>query len=166
MTCKHPTCGAECRRPAKVKERKLITPKKIYRLKQTPLKKRRHTKAKPRKGATLSELTLRAQAVFNEWIRRRDEFEACISSGQRPGQAGHFYPAGSFSGVRFDEVNVNGQSVEDNINKSGNEQAYRIGLVARYGTEAVAALDARARETKLKKWTREELIAIIVKYKS
>ena len=113
----------------------------------------------------MSELLAYAQIVFNKWVRVRDEDKPCISSGGRVEQAGHYKPAGSFSGVRFDEINVNGQTVEDNCHKGGNENQYREGLVARYGEAAVIELEERAYKTKFKKWTREELEAIIEKYK-
>lgn len=103
--------------------------------------------------------------VFNKWIRERDADKCCISSGGKVEQAGHYYPAGSYSGVRFDEVNVNGQSIEDNCFKSGNEKDYRVGLIERYGQAEVDALDERAKTTRLKRWTREELEAIINNYK-
>lgn len=103
--------------------------------------------------------------VFNKWIRERDKNKPCISSGSKPEQAGHFYPAGSYSGVRFDEVNVNGQSKEDNCYKAGNEEAYRVGLIGRYGIETVKELEEKAKATRLYKWSREELEEIITKYK-
>lgn len=153
-TCKHPTCADSCRRvkPAK----------KIYQLKRSPIKK----KKKSTKGIfKLTELIAFTQVVFNKWIRERDKEKGCISSKGPSQQAGHYYAAGSYSGVRFDEINVNGQSVEDNCHKAGNPKDYRKGLIERYGIEAVLELDERAKATKLKKWTREELEAIIEKYR-
>ena len=110
-TCNHPTCHGACRRPKKQK--------KIYQLKRSPIK------AKPKKGGVLShaELLQLAQFTFNKWIRNRDKNKPCISGGdndlphpdmQVKYEAGHYYPAGVFSGVRFDEINVNGQSKGDN----------------------------------------------------
>lgn len=148
--CKHPTCGAFCRRPV-IKKAKIV--KKIK------------TKSKDFTGFTLPQLLQFAQIVFNKYIRERDKGKPCISSGGFADQAGHYYPAGSYSGVRFDEVNVNLQSKEDNCFKSGNESGYRVGLLDRYGERELISLDERAKETRLKRWTRSELVEIINKYK-
>jgi len=140
-------------------------------LKRTPIKKRQppqvNRSIKADKVFSLPELLIFTQAIFNKWIRERDKYKPCISSGLvvETIQAGHYKPAGSYSGVRFDEMNVNGQSVEENCFKSGNEKVYREGLIDRYGLEAVLQLEARANETKFYKWSRNELQDIINKYK-
>lgn len=164
-TCKHPTCHDTCRRPVK--------PKKIYQLKRTPIK----TKLPAGKDVSLplKELLQMAQMIFNKWIRKRDQNKPCISAGSEfeSGtnsahvviQAGHYYSAGVFSGVRFDEMNVNGQSKTDNCMKEGAQEAYREGLIKRYGLAAVEKLDERAQQTKRYKWSREELQGIIKRYK-
>lgn len=160
--CKHPSCVGPCSKPNKGK--------KAYKLNRTPIKKKRpqvNRSLNTDKVFSLPELLLFAQAIFNKWIRERDKYKACISSGLvvETIQAGHYKPAGSYSGVRFDEINVNGQSVEENCYKGGNEKVYREGLIDRYGLEAVLQLEARANETKFYKWSRSELQAIINKYK-
>lgn len=159
--CKHPTCGETCRRPK--------PQKKIYQLKRTPIRKQL-----PKDGRHLpyNELLKLAEMVFNKWIHKRDSNESCISTGLKKDdkgrplqmQAGHYYPAGKYSGVRFDEVNVNAQCKWDNCVKEGAVEDYRAGLIERYGLEAVQQLDARAETTKLYKWGREELGEIILKY--
>lgn len=155
--CKHPTCENFCRRPKKEK--------KHYQLKRTPLKKRSIKISTNNNLLPLSELLKLAQLVFNKYIRNRDNGCSCISSGNKVEQAGHYYAAGSFSGVRFDEINVNGQSVEDNCFKSGNASGYREGLIKKYGLQVVQELDQLAKDSKFKKWSREELEHIIKKYK-
>ncbi|WP_196248838.1 recombination protein NinG [Burkholderia multivorans] len=98
-------------------------------------------KAKTR-GTHLREL----QTVFNRWIRARDADLPCISCG-RPaswkGQwdAGHYRSVGSNPAVRFDPLNVNKQCGPCNVHLSGNLIAYRAGLVAKIGLEAVERLE-------------------------
>lgn len=160
--CKHPTCGALCRREKKVK--------KVYFLKCSQIKNKKKVVKRTvnRKAGVLpySELLKLAQMVFNKWIRARDEGRACITGIGLSEQAGHYFPAGSFSGVRFNELNVNGQSVESNCFNGGDFEAYGTGLVARYGLAAVMQLRENAYKTKLYKWSREELQCVIEKYKS
>ncbi|UAY56237.1 recombination protein NinG [Arachidicoccus terrestris] len=151
--CKHPTCGEFCRRPKKEK--------KVYQLKRSPIKKKK-PKSKPE---DLPEMLDLAQIIFNKWIRNRDKDKPCISGGGITEDAGHYFPQGKYSGVRFDEMNVNGQSRYDNRFKEGNLPGYLAGLIERYGRDAVEDLEARAKATKFYKWSRDELQAIINKYK-
>jgi hypothetical protein len=159
--CNHPTCfdSEECRRPAK--------PKKMYQLKRTRIRK----KAFPRgdiNALTHEELLKVAQNAVNTYVRERDKRKGCICGCGRPvEQAGHFYPAGSYSGVRFDEVNVNGISKHCNYFKPtpAIDPEYEVGLTLRFGMAAVMDLTRRAERTRFYRWDREELIAIINKYK-
>ena len=87
------------------------------------------------------------EPIFNEFIRKRDKDKPCISCGKKAGAftltAGHYYPAGSYKNLRFDEDNVHGQCWWDcNKNKSGNLIEYRIGLINRIGKARVATLEA------------------------
>jgi hypothetical protein len=117
-----------------------------------------------KKGISNTSLKEKAQKVFNFWIRRRDQGEPCISCGSYNGnQAGHYFPVKGFSIVRYDEINVNLQCAGCNCYQHGNPQQYRIGLVKKYGEDAVKALENRA-ERKPYKWTRDELEQIIKKY--
>jgi hypothetical protein len=155
-TCKHPTCGESCRRPVK--------PKKRYYLKRTAIKKKKPVLKKDLSVLSVTELMQLAKMVFNKWIRHRDGNKPCISSGGEVEEAGHYFPSGTFSGVRFDEVNVNGQSKYDNCFKEGNLPDYRSGLIDRYGLPVLIELEERAANTKFKKWDRSELSDIIKKY--
>jgi hypothetical protein len=123
-------------------------------------------KIKPSKDIPLPKLLQMAQITFNKWIRKRDEGKPCISGGGIAEEAGHCFPAGSFSGVRFDEINVNGQSVEDNRFKGGKREQCLEGIAQRYGMQYAEELVIRARVTKKYSWSREELVKIINKYKS
>ena len=111
-----------------------------------------------------SKLLKKAQIVFNRWIRRRDEGLPCISCGSyETAHASHYFSVGQFSGLRFDEVNVNASCVKCNTWLHGNLAMYRIGLVRKYGEEAVKDLEERAGQ--LHKWDRETLENLINKYK-
>ncbi|AWW32150.1 NinG protein [Echinicola strongylocentroti] len=122
----------------------------------------------------LSWLLEKAQEAFNRYIRKRDNnnprkgFFTCISCGkvrdEKYLQAGHYMPAGSNAPVRFDEMNVHGQCVECNTYLHGNQEAYRRGLVRKYGEEAVEDLELKAKQ--MWKWSRPEIIAIITDYRA
>jgi len=157
--CKHPTCGIVCRREKKVK--------KVYQIKKTSLKaKKQMTVKRPvTSEMPMPELLKLAQMVFNKWIRERDKDKPCISSGKRSDQAGHYLPVGSYSGVRFDETNVNGQSIEDNCFNHGAYNRYHAGMIDRYGYDKVYELEKWGYESRFKKWSRSELEMIINKYK-
>jgi hypothetical protein len=118
------------------------------------------------KKTTLPKLTKKAQEVFNRFIRERDKERGCISCGSDINHAGHYFAAGSHSALRFDEMNVNGQCVGCNCYKHGNLIYYRRGLVNRYGELMVEQMERQAIETRVKKWSREELEFIIKKYKT
>jgi hypothetical protein len=136
--CKHPTCENECRR--------------------------KKTKVKNEHPRLLAQ----AQEAVNAFVRRRDRNKPCICGcGNRVEQAGHYYPAGSYSGVRFDEVNIHGIARICNYFKDTTaiDPEYEVGLIARVGLGAVNDLKARAEATRHYKWSREELKAIINKYK-
>ena len=116
------------------------------------------------KSVPLPKMLHNTQQIFNRWIRKRDEGNSCISCGSiHANQAGHYFPVKGFSIVRYDEINVNLQCAGCNCYQHGNPQQYRIGLVKKYGEDAVKALENRA-ERKPYKWTREQLAEIIKKY--
>ena len=113
----------------------------------------------------LPKLIKKAQDVFNTWVRNRDEGRPCISCGKQGNQAGHYFPVKGFSGLRFDEKNVNLQCAYCNCYQHGNQAMYRIGLVNRIGEAKVKELEQKALDDRVKKWSREELNEIILKYK-
>jgi hypothetical protein len=158
-TCKHPCCGVVCRKPPKTK--------KVYPLKRTPLKKPKLPKGDLDK-LTHNELEKVARNAFNRFIRERDKHLGCICGcGGRVEQAGHYFPAGSYSGVMFDERNVNGISRDCNYYKSSAaiDPEYQVGLVGKFGIATVMDLTRKAEKTRAYRWSREELREIIKKYK-
>ena len=90
---------------------------------------------------SIPKLTARAQEVFNRYIRNRDKDKGCIScpTGQVE-HAGHYRSAGHYGGLRFNEMNVNGQCCHCNTFLHGNLINYRNGLVRRYGEQRVLLL--------------------------
>lgn len=141
-----------------------VAAKAITRQKREDLKERRE-KLKS-KGDHLRE----AQQTFNAYIRERDRLEGhcCISSGRpldwngNAVDAGHYRSVGSAPHLRFNEMNCNAQSKHDNRYLSGNVAEYRLGLIARYGLEAVEALE---RDQSVRRYTIEDLQAIKALYR-
>lgn len=103
----------------------------------------------------------KTQAAVNKYIRERDAGLPCISCGCPDGKgkrnAGHYRPAGVNSALRFDPLNIHGQCERCNTYLSGNLTAYRDGLIAKIGIDAVAALDA---SHEVKSWSIPELEAV------
>ncbi len=119
---------------------------------------------------TRGEWIKEAQAVFNAFVRTRDQLAGhnCISSGKpldwsgNNVDAGHYRSRGSAPHLRFNEDNCHAQSKQDNRYGSGNAVDYRIGLIARIGLAKVEALEA---DNTPRKWTIEELKAIKAEYR-
>lgn len=125
---------------------------------------------------SVSKLLARATFYFNSYVRRRDSpngYGYCISSGKaltvpsRNAQAGHFYSAGKFPELRFNEDNVHLQGKSDNYFNGGNLLEYRKNLIAKIGMKRVEKLDFIAAQSKKQsyKWDRIYLIEIIENYK-
>jgi hypothetical protein len=118
---------------------------------------------------TNSDYLKLAQAVFNKFIRLRDQGLMCISCGKQMKEgnvdAGHLWSAGGHSNLRFNELNVNSQcSRPCNKDLSGDPNNYRIGFIKKYGKEKLDYLDSIAHVTK--KWSKDELEKLITKYKA
>ena len=98
------------------------------------------------KTMTHSDWLKRLEEVFNKFIRLRDKDKPCISCGTEKQNieyhAGHFWPGGNYSFLRFHEDNVHKQCGNNcNKNKHGNVGEYRIKLIERIGLERVNYLD-------------------------
>lgn len=121
-----------------------------------------------RKYANRSTTSIKNQAIrtFNAWIRKRDAGKPCISCGRYVTlQAGHFYSAGNFNHMRFNEDNVHGQCLQDNYYKQQSDTLYRKNLIEKIGAERVAKLDFLASIKTPQKDNRFYYIEIIEKYK-
>jgi len=113
-------------------------------------------------------LRKKAGEVFRAWIRKRDEGKPCISCGSwNTSDAGHYYSAGNYPALEFNEQNTNLQCRKCNRFLSGNLLEYRKGLIKKIGVEEVEKLDMLVAQYKQLgyKHDRFTLISIIEKYK-
>lgn len=118
----------------------------IYAKEQKRKSWRKEKKKRKEAMKTKQDYEKELEAVVNRFIRLRDKDKPCISCGATnyTMSAGHYYPAGSYKNIRFDEDNIFGQCWYNcNKNKSGNLAEYRIGMIERIGIERVKALDER-----------------------
>ena len=116
---------------------------------------------------TLSEYEKDARKVFQQWIRKRDYSLPCVSCGcvtAKQWDAGHYLKAELFTGLIFNENNVHKQCSRCNDILSGNELEYRDGLIKRYGEKYVTDLEAIKNQSRVYKFTKDELIEIKNKY--
>lgn len=106
------------------------------------------------------------QRVVNDFIRERDRGLPCISCGTLTTvqwEAGHFRSRGKASHLRYHEDNIHAQCHHCNVHLSGNQQQYRINLIAKIGAERVEALE---NNNTPHRYTREELDAIRKRYRA
>lgn len=106
------------------------------------------------------------QRVVNDYIRERDRDLPCISCGTWTTvqwEAGHFRSRGKASHLRYHEDNIHAQCHHCNVHLSGNQQQYRINLIAKIGVERVEALE---NNNTPHRYTREELDAIRKRYRA
>lgn len=117
---------------------------------------------------SIPELKRKAIAMFNLYIRKRDDKLGCISCGSHDQiQAGHYYSAGHYELLRFNEDNVHSQCLRCNYYLSGNLTHYREGLIKKIGIERVEKLDEMAKLSKRQRskvHDRFILIEILQKY--
>lgn len=100
--------------------------------------------------------------LVHKFIRERDVDKPCISCGsayRSNFDAGHFYPSGKFSNIKFDFDNIHGQCIKCNRYNKGEFENYSLELPNRIGQDRFDALKKRAALSKkfLKKWTIYEL---------
>jgi hypothetical protein len=128
--------------------------------------------------ATDKHLEAEAVKYFNRFIRLRDTDEYgygnCISSGQplkygqKNAQAGHWFPAGKFKLLKFNEDNVHLQGLSDNYYNNAGGPNYRINLVKKIGEQRVYEVERIAQINKRISVNRDRFfyIEIIEKYKN
>ena len=129
------------------------------------------------KNKTIPQLRKIATRHFNKYIRLRDTNEngygRCISCGHMlkyntpDCQAGHFFPAGHYPTLAYNEDNVNLQCKSDNYYKSGNLIEYRKNLLKKIGQKRLDKLYFKAENYKKNgfKQNRFYLIEVIETYK-
>lgn len=117
---------------------------------------------------TLSDYEREAKKSFQKWVRLRDKDLPCISCGNSrttDWAGGHYFSAGMYSGLMFDERNCHKQcNTYCNKNLSGNLLEYRKGLIARFGLEFVDKLESESDSKRNYKFTKQELIAKKLQY--
>ena len=141
-----------------------------YAQKQREKKDKKEWKARKKvlkeKVKTKSDYLKEVQALFNTYVRLRDENKSCISCGVdlrgRKFDAGHYRSVGGNPQLRFDLNNVHGQCVYCNRHLHGNLLEYRIRLIKRIGLEAVEILE---QDNQPKKYSIPELILMKEDYK-
>ena len=119
---------------------------------------------------TKPQLTKKAQAAFNAYIRARDKGKPCISCGVYEGaqkfggtfDCGHYLSTGARPQLRFEPLNAVSQCKRCNRQLSGNAVLYRAGLIHRIGLDKVEWLE-EPHETA--NWTHDELRDIAAKYR-
>lgn len=93
-----------------------------------------------------SKLKAKLDAVFSEWIRRKDavgNLAECVTCGKKDHwkrmQCGHFIPRHHLAG-RFNEDNCHVQCAGCNVFKGGNYPEYAAYIVHTYGPERLDEL--------------------------
>lgn len=149
--CKNPACGASF--PPQRLGQAVCSPRCGLAIKEVNQEKARKSLAQvERKAISVAKERIKprsqymkeAQAVFNEWVRLRDEAMPCISCGRHHEgkyDAGHYRTVGSNPALRFDPMNCHKQCVPCNRHKSGDIVNYRIELVKRIGADKVEWLE-------------------------
>lgn len=115
-----------------------------------------------------TQLRKKAGEIFRKWIRERDKGNRCIScNNPSPNQAGHYYSAGHYPVLEFNEDNVHLQCLQCNYFKGSNALEYRKKLITKIGEQRVNELDLIVSKSKQEvyKHDRFRLIEIIETYK-
>ena len=117
---------------------------------------------------TQPKLIEKLKKVLHKFIRERDSengYFTCIACSKTKPisqmDAGHYLPAGQYSGTRFSEDCINGECRACNYYSGDHLIGYRKNLIEKIGIDRVEALE---NTTKFKKWDRIELIMLIEKY--
>lgn len=124
----------------------------------------REHKRKLADSKKLSHWVQLTESVVHSYIHARDRGLPCISCGTRSTvqwEAGHWLTKAARPELRFDPRNINLQCHRCNKHLSGNQAAYRIGLVAKIGLDQVRELEGPHPAAK---YTREGLAEIRSKF--
>lgn len=121
------------------------------------------------KNISTPNLKKKAQIVFNAWIRKRDEGQPCINCGKyKKLQAGHYFAAGKYNSLRFNEDNVHGECLQCNYyNSQSHAQNYRPNLIKKIGIHRFELIEriSQSQNQRITKDDRFLFIEIIEKYK-
>lgn len=129
---------------------------------------KKRVKEMKKDSQSLNDLRAIARAVFQTYIRLRDEKEPCFSCKRTKTEqwdGSHLFSAEQYSGVIFNEMNVHKCCCYCNRNLYGNILEYRKNFVLKFGQEAYDALEKLANETRYYKYSPQELRDIATEYK-
>lgn len=138
-----------------------------------PIPQKNKASQKPKKRLeeqSVKELLKLAEIVFNRWIRKRDAKSdgtfKCISCGlwksTKEMDCGHFIGKRN-SYLRFSEDNCHGECISCNRFDDSHLTGYSSHIQEKLGYERYQQL--LTDRVKSKKWSREELLQLIEKYK-
>lgn len=122
---------------------------------------------KKEKKETVAQLKKKLDEIFSKFIRLRNADDngmvECYTSGKiihyKESHAGHFIVR-SHLGTRWNEINVQVQSVEQNIYRSGNPQEFGRRIIQDYGIEEYEKLFELSKKTiKVDRFFYENMIA-------
>lgn len=114
-------------------------------------KQRSQDKIKKELLKTRGDWLIELQAIFNQFIRMRDEGGVCISCQKPPKKknAGHYRSVGACPELRFNELNVHLQCEHCNTSLSANLINYRINLIKKIGVQNVEYIEGPHEPLKL-----------------
>jgi len=122
------------------------------------------------KDHSILKLKAKVQKVFNKFIRSRDSEDGyfiCISCNVRKSisqmNAGHYYPAGQYQSLRYNEHNVNGECIQCNFYGGDHLITYGHNLRKKIGNDAVDQLDLIASVEKNKGHHKLDRMTLMVK---
>lgn len=126
----------------------------------------RTTRPRKQRKSSLASLKRKLWRLFGAYVKARDG-NICFSCG-RPGlsgsgwHAGHMFPAGSASLIRWEPKNVHSQCFRCNIDLGGNGAEYALRFMERYGVEEFKRLSGLSQRLKAwKPYEIEDLIAAL-----
>lgn len=98
----------------------------------------------------VTTMKMKAQAVFNRYIRTRDKGNSCISCMCEvvKGDASHFFSVGGHSAVRFHTDNVHLSCYKCNRFLHGNLENYKPRLLEKIGEDRFNKLQELSKTTK------------------
>lgn len=125
--------------------------------------------SKRAKKPTLASLKKKLDAVFSEWIRRKDAINGlakCVTCGKQARwqemQCGHFISRTHLA-TRFSPTNCAVQCVMCNVFKHGNYIEYVVWMVENYGYSVIE--DLREEKHRQVKYSRSDYEAMITEYR-
>lgn len=117
---------------------------------------------------SIPALRKKAGEEFREYIRLRDRGQRCISCGNpQPSDAGHYFSAGHFPSLEFNEDNVHLQCRRCNYFLHSNATPYQKNLIKKIGQERYEQLDMLASQSKRTTYKHDRfyLIQVIETYR-